>query len=141
MTTHSVHRRVRIERTGDGRLRAINERDGRMTLGTGDGAEFSPVELLLAGIGGCTAVDVDALTSRRAEPDSFEVIVDADKVRDGDGNHLTSIEVTFRVRFPAGEGGDAARAILPDVVRQSHDRLCTVSRTVELGTPVATRIA
>jgi len=25
-------------------------------------------------------------------------------------------------------------------VQRSHDRLCTVSRTVELGTPVATRI-
>jgi putative redox protein len=48
--------------------------------------------------------------------------------------------VTFRVAFPAGEAGDAARAVLPDIVRQSHDRLCTVSRTIELGTPVSTRI-
>jgi putative redox protein len=36
--------------------------------------------------------------------------------------------------------GDAARAVLPDAVKKSHDRLCTVSRTVELGTPIATRI-
>ena len=28
---------------------------------------------------------------------------------------------------------------LPDAIRRSHDRLCTVSRTVELGTPVDTR--
>jgi hypothetical protein len=26
------------------------------------------------------------------------------------------------------------------VVQKSHDRLCTVTRTIELGTPVATRI-
>jgi len=39
-----------------------------------------------------------------------------------------------------GEGGDAARTILPDAVKKSHDRLCTVSRTIEAGTPVSTRI-
>jgi hypothetical protein len=29
---------------------------------------------------------------------------------------------------------------LPDVVAKSHDRLCTVGRTVEVGTPITTRI-
>jgi uncharacterized OsmC-like protein len=48
--------------------------------------------------------------------------------------------VTFRLTFPDGEGGDAARALLPEAVQRSHDRLCTVSRTVELGTPVTTGI-
>ena len=48
--------------------------------------------------------------------------------------------MTFRITFPDGEQGDKAREILPDAVRKSHDRLCTVSRTVELGTPIATRI-
>jgi putative redox protein len=80
------------------------------------------------------------LTSRRAEPHAFEVLVDAEKVRDDAGNHLTDIVVTFRIRFPDGADGDKARALLPDVVRKSHDRLCSVSRTVELGTPIADRI-
>jgi len=66
--------------------------------------------------------------------------VDAEKVRDAAGNHLTGLQVTFRIVFPAGERGDQARELLPDAVRKSHDRLCTVSRTVELGTPIATRI-
>jgi len=48
--------------------------------------------------------------------------------------------VTFRISFPDGEAGDTARALLPDAVRMSHDRLCSVGRTVELGTPIATRI-
>ena len=118
----------------------INERGGKITIGTGDGTDFTPVELLLVSIGGCTAVDVDLLTSRRAEPDSFEVVVEAEKVRDTTGNHLTGLQVTFRITFPDGEQGDKARDLLPDAVRKSHDRLCTVSRTVELGTPIATRI-
>jgi uncharacterized OsmC-like protein len=83
---------------------------------------------------------VDLVTSRRAEPDSFTVTVDAVKARDEQGNHLRDIAVTFRVAFPGGEDGDKARAVLPDIVRKSHERLCTVSRTVEIGTPVATRI-
>jgi len=138
--TDSVHRSVQLERIENGRYAITNDRGGQISIGTGQATEFTPVDLLLAGIGGCTAADVDALTSRRAEPGSFEVLVDADKVRDEAGNHLTSIVVTFRIRFPEGEQGDKARAMLPDAVRKSHERLCTVSRTVELGTPIATRI-
>jgi uncharacterized OsmC-like protein len=140
MTTRSAHRRVRLERTENSRYLVTNDRGGQISIGKGEGTDFTPVDLLLAGIGGCTAVDVDILTSRRAEPDSFEILVEADKVRDEGGNHLTGIVVTFRIRFPEGEPGDNARALLPDAVRKSHERLCTVSRTVELGTPIATRI-
>ncbi|MYS51784.1 OsmC family peroxiredoxin, partial [Streptomyces sp. SID6013] len=46
----------------------------------------------------------------------------------------------FAVTFPDGEGAERARAILPRAVRTSHDRLCTVSRTVEVGTPVTTTV-
>jgi putative redox protein len=109
-------------------------------MGTGGSTDFTPTELLLAAIAGCTSIDVDILTSRRAEPDKVEVQAGADKVHGPDGNRLTGIQVTFRIAFPDGEQGDAARAILPDVVKKSHDRLCTVSRTIELGTPVATQI-
>jgi putative redox protein len=140
MATDSAHRNVTVERIASGRFAAANTRGGRITFGTGDGTDFTPTELLLAAIGGCTAIDVDILTSRRAESESFEVRVDADKVRDAEGNRLTAIEVTFGIRFPDGEKGEEARAVLPDVVRKSHDRLCTVGRTVELATPITTRI-
>jgi putative redox protein len=140
MTTDSTHRSVRLERIENSSYTAVNERGGKITIGTGAGTDFTPVELLLVAIGGCTAADVDILTSRRAEPDSFEIVVDGNKVRDAAGNHLTGLQVTYRIAFPAGEQGDKARDLLPDAVRKSHDRLCSVSRTVELATPVATRI-
>jgi putative redox protein len=140
MATGSAHRTVTVERVTNGKFTAINTRGGTVAFGTGDGTDFTPTELLLAALGGCTAIDVDILTSRRAEPQTFEVQVDADKVRDDSGNRMTDIQVTFRVTFPPGADGDAAREVLPDVVRKSHDKLCTVGRTVELGTPITARV-
>ena len=130
-----------MDRVTAGTFIVTNERGGRIAIGTGGDADFTPVELLLAAIGGCTAMDVDVLTSRRAEPEAFRVTVGAEKVRDDSGNHLADIEMTFQVLFPAGERGDAARVLLPEAIRRSHDRLCTVSRTVELGTPIHVRPA
>jgi uncharacterized OsmC-like protein len=140
MTTTHTPRHVTIERTAPGRFAVANTRGGRMVVGMATGPDFTPTELLLAAIGGCTAIDVDILTSRRAEPVEFEVQVDADKVRDEHGNRLTDIALTFRIRFPEGADGDAARELLPEAVRKSHDRLCTVGRTVEVGTPIATEL-
>ena len=139
--TEDTHREVTIERIANSHYTVTNARGGTITVGTADTPDFSPVELLLVAIGACTAIDVDILTSRRAEPDSFTVAVGAEKVRDEKGrNSLTDIAVTFRIRFPDGEDGDKARALLPDAVKRSHEQLCTVSRTVELGTPVTDRI-
>ncbi len=73
MTTEDTHRQVTIERIANSRYTVTNERGGQITVGSGDGADFTPVELMLTAIGGCTAIDVDILTSRRAEPDSFAV--------------------------------------------------------------------
>jgi uncharacterized OsmC-like protein len=131
---------VTVERIAPGLFTAANARGGQLRFGTGSDSDFTPTELLLAAIAGCTAIDVDILTSRRAEPDSFQVRADADKVRDAAGNRLTGIVVTFQIAFPGGADGDQARAILPDVVAKSHDRLCTVGRTVEIGTPITTVI-
>lgn len=133
-------RSISLRRTGAEQFVATNVRGGELAFGSGAGENFTPVELLLTAIAGCSAIDVDILTSRRAEPTSFVVDAQADKVRDESGNHLENIEITFRLSFPDGEAGDAARTVLPDAVAKSHDRLCTVSRTVELGTPVATAI-
>ena len=131
-------RSVRIERTSVGNYVVHNVRGGSISLGTGQDTSFTPVELLLAAIGGCTAADVDYLTSRRAEPARFVVEVTGDKVRDeAGGNRMRNLTVVFTATFPAGADGDRARDALPRSLRQSHDRLCTVSRTVELGSPVS----
>ena len=132
---------VAMERIAEHLFRAVNDRGGTLTFGSSDGPEFSPIELLLVALAGCTALDIEYITGKRAEPDVLAASVSGNKVRDDSGNRLTDLEVTFRVEFPPGEAGDAARAVLPDALRKSHERLCTVSRTVQLGTPVTVRLA
>ena len=135
------HRRVSMTRTSLGHYEATNVRGGAISIGSGESADFTPVELLLAAIAGCSAVDVDHITSRRAEPIEFEAAAEGEKTSDAErGNHMTDLVVTFTVRFPEGEEGDRARDMLPKAVEMSHDRLCTVSRTVSLGTAVEMRI-
>lgn len=135
------HRSVTVDREGPGRFRVTNARGGSLCIGTGDDADFTPTELLLAAIGGCTAIDVDALTSRRADPEAFGIVTSARKVREASGNRLTDLETHVSATFPEGAAGDAARTILPDAVQRSHDRLCTVGRTVELGSPIRTHVS
>ena len=134
-------RSVALDRVESGRYEATNVRGGTLAIGSGDDERFTPVELLLAAIAGCSAIDIDLITGKRAEPSRFTAAVSGEKIRDELGNRLTGITLTFDVEFPEGEAGDAARAVLPRSVQQSHDRLCTVSRTVEVGTPVSTGLA
>ena len=134
-------RAVRLTRLGHGRYEAVNARGGTIQFSTDREETFTPVELFLASIAGCTAIDVDFITAKRSEPLRFEVSMTANKVRDDHGNHLVNLAMTFDVVFPDDDGGRAAAEVLPDAMIRSHDRLCTVSRTVEIGTPVAMSVA
>jgi putative redox protein len=134
-----THRMVSLQRTAAGQLLATNVRGGTLRIG-GSAEDFSPVELLLVAMAACTALDVDTLTSRRSEPDAFTVEAHGEKVREEDGNRMRDLSVVFRVSFPEGPDGDAARAVLPEAVRKSHERWCAVGRTVQLGTEISVRV-
>ena len=129
-------RSIDLTRISEGRYQATNRRGGVLPVGSGEGADFTPVELLLAAIAGCSAIDVDLITGKRATPEAFDVRAEGHKVRDEQGNHLVGLKVTFDVRFPQGEGGDRAREMLPRALQQTRDRLCSVGRTVALGEPI-----
>ncbi|MGH3372533.1 MAG: OsmC family protein [Nocardioidaceae bacterium] len=135
-------RTVDVTRTARGVYEAVNRHGVKMVFSHDGEQTFTPVELLLTAIAGCSGIDVDFITGKRAEPTSFTMHIQGEKVRDERGrNHLADIELTFDVQFPDDDAGDAARSVLPRSVQQSHDRLCTVSRTVEAGAPITIRIA
>ncbi|WP_210440910.1 OsmC family protein [Nocardioides xinjiangensis] len=131
-------RSVELTRIGPARFKATNARGGETFFGTGgEDPDFTPVELLLAAIAGCSALDVEAITHKRTSSTRFDVRAEGRKVRDEHGNHLTGLRVSFDVAFPEGREGDVARARLQAAIEMSRDRLCTVSRTVQLGADVA----
>lgn len=130
-------RSISLTKIGEGRFKAVNARGGETFMGSGgEDPDFTPVELLLAAIAGCSAIDVDLITRKRADATTFEVTSSGDKVRDEQGNHVVNLRVSFDVAFPEGEAGDQARAAMPRALEQTRDRLCSVSRTVALGEPV-----
>jgi uncharacterized OsmC-like protein len=132
-----TQRSIALTKIGEGRFKATNARGGDTFIGAGgEDPDFTPVELLLAALAGCGAIDVDMITRKRAAATTFEVAAEGRKVRDEQGNHLTGLRLTFDVVFPDGADGDAAREVLPRSIEQSRDRLCTVSRTVQLGADV-----
>ena len=129
-------RRMDLTQIGEGRYKAVNVRGGVLPIGSGDDPDFTPVELLLAALLGCTAIDVDLITGKRATAEAFDMHVEGHKVRDEGGSHLVDLAVTVSIRFPEGEDGDRAREVLPRALRQTGDRLCTVGRTLQLGTTI-----
>jgi putative redox protein len=130
-------RYVDLTQVGDGRFEAVNRRGGVLRMGQGDEREFTPVELLLAALAGCGAIDTDLITRKRSAATRFDVRAEGHKIRDELGNHLVDLRVTFSLEFPEGEDGDRAREVVPRTLQMVTDRLCTVGRTVAIGEPVA----
>ena len=129
-------RSVDLVMMGAGRFKATNRRGGVLPIGSGDDPDFTPVELLLAALAGCAAVDIDLITGKRVEATTFDLRTTGHKVRDESGSHLVGLTIHVDVRFPEGEDGDRAREMVPRAIQQTRDRLCTVGRTVALGEPV-----
>lgn len=135
-TSPETLRRIDLTRIGERRYKATNERGGVLPIGSGEDPDFTPVELLLAALAGCGAIDLDLITGKRADATSFDAVAEGHKVRDEQGSHLVGLRVSFDVTFPEGEAGDRAREVVPRTLQQIRDRLCTVGRTVALGEPV-----
>lgn len=129
-------RTVTLTRDALGVYTVTNAAGDSIQFGRGEGL-LSPVELLLAAVAGCSSIDVDMMTSRRAEPERFEVTAEGDYVHDDDsGNVLEAVRVIFDLVFPEGADGDKARERIGAAMQVSHDKECTVSRTIEAATPV-----
>jgi len=135
-TTGGAERRIDLTKMGEGRYKATNARGGVLPVGSGGDPDFTPVELLLAALAGCGAIDIDLITGKRAEATTFDVTAAGEKIRDDQGNRLVDLRVTFDVRFPEGEDGDRAREVMPRAIAQTRDRLCTVGRTIKAGAEI-----
>jgi putative redox protein len=121
---------VNVERTENGFV-ARNDRGAEVAIGSpDDDGVFSPVELLLAALGGCEIVTVEPLTAKRGHRLArLAMTVAADKV---EPTRLGTITVTYDVELPEGDQ-DAAK-VFTDVARRVHEHHCTVGRALREGT-------
>ena len=127
---------IELTRLAENHYRATNPAGASVEFGRGEGL-LTPVELLLAGLAGCSSIDVDTVTSRRSEPQTFRVTAAADKLtEDGDATRLGPITVTFDLAFPEDAAGRQAQGMITRLLALSHEKYCAVSRTLEHGTPV-----
>ena len=81
MTNPDV-RSVTLDRIESGRYTVRNQRGGEITVGSGNTSDFTPVELFLAALAGCSAIDLDLIVSKRSVPLEFSAVASGSKVRD-----------------------------------------------------------
>ncbi|MFJ6417766.1 OsmC family protein [Paeniglutamicibacter sp. NPDC091659] len=132
-------RSVELTRTATARYTVRNAAGAEIEFGQGEGL-LSPVELLLAAIAGCSSIDVDTVTARSAEPTDFRVSATGHKVVEDGASRVDGLHMSFNVAFPDTAEGQKAAGMVERLVELSHEKYCTVSRTVELGTPVSNEV-
>jgi putative redox protein len=107
-----------VAQTGSGHIAAM---DGAPE-GGGNNLAPRPMELLLAGTGGCTAYDVVLILKRgRHAVTGCSVKLQAERA-DTDPKVFTSIHFTFTVT-----GKNLSRTVVERAIALSHDKYCSAS--------------
>jgi putative redox protein len=87
----------------------------------GDGEGFTPVELILAGLGGCTGMDIVAIMQRqRQQITALEVNVTGTK-REELPHYFKAIDVHYLVR-----GRNISESALKRAIELSEEKYCSV---------------
>jgi putative redox protein len=123
---------VKVERT-EGGFVARNDRGAEVAMGSGDEqGVFTPVELLLAALGGCNIVTVEPLTAQRGHRlVHLAMTVQAEKI---ETSKLGPITITYDVELP--EGDEKAAEVLRAVAQRVEEKYCTVSRALRETTEI-----
>ena len=104
--------------------------DAKSPIGTD--AALTPKQLLLAGICGCTAMDVVALLKKNKQPlENFEVEADAVTTEGVHPAVFKEVKLTFHLK-----GELDAQKVL-EAVRLSQTKYCGVSAMVSQSVPIS----
>jgi putative redox protein len=99
--------------------------DGGPAAG-GQGLGARPMELLLAGLGGCSGIDVVGILKKQREPvTGMTITVEGEREQGKEPSLFTRIHVHFAIRGPLDDA-KVARA-----VELSMAKYCSVARTLE----------
>jgi len=99
--------------------------DGNNTIGGLEGG-LSPMQLLLAGIGGCSSVDVlNILNKQRQQVEDYRVEITADKQSVGTYSEYKTINLNFILE------GDLDEQKVERAIELSINKYCSVSKALE----------
>jgi len=123
--------KITIDRLGNKHMEAKNEEggairlDGSRTIGGLEGG-LSPMQLLLAGIGGCSAIDVmDILEKQRQDLLDLRVEVDGDRQKVDTYSEYKTIHLNFILT------GDLDEKKVERAINLSLNKYCSVSKALE----------
>ncbi len=101
----------------------------------GNDTALTPKELVLAGLAGCTAMDVIALMRKyKQEVESFEIETDVEKSTGGYPEVFTSAMLTFKLK------GALDNAKVIEAVTLSQTKYCGVSAMLSKAFPIQYQI-
>jgi putative redox protein len=136
-STSSTSATLRLETVEGARLR-FGARVGEHAFEFDAGPEAeapSPVQVVQAALGGCTAMDViSILRKKRQQVTGYEVEVLAERRLDQHPRILTRVEVIHRVR---GKGIDPAA--VADAIELSDTKYCAVHAMLEHAVAIRSR--
>lgn len=123
--------RITIDHLEDQHMEAQNEQGGKIRL---DGSTniggleggLSPMQLLLAGIGGCSAIDIiGILEKQRQDLEDLKVEVDGDRQKKDTYTEFTTIHLNYIF------SGDLEEQKVERAINLSLDKYCSVSKALE----------
>jgi len=90
-------------------------------LSGGEGSGFSPLQLLLIALGGCTGMDViNILRKQRQEVDGLEIVVSGERAEEPPRVY-NSIRVEYRIK-----GKEIKENAVKRAIRLSEEKYCSV---------------
>ena len=99
--------------------------DGSPAIG-GNNLGARPMELLLMGLGGCSAIDIiSILKKQRQNPEGFSVSIDGERPADAVPALFEKIHVTFNFT------GDLDESKVKRAIDLSMETYCSVAKTLE----------
>lgn len=123
--------KITIDQLKDTHMEAQNEEggkirmDGSTNIGGLEGG-FSPMQLLLAGIGGCSAIDIiGILEKQKQDLKDLKVEVDGDRQKRETYSEFTTIHLKFIFT------GELEPQKVERAINLSLDKYCSVSKTLE----------
>ena len=100
----------------------------------GESSGFSPLQLLLAALGGCTGIDiVDIMRKQRQQVDDLEIVVSGERVKEPPRVYNT-IHVEYRVK-----GKDIKEKAVKRTIQLSEDKYCSVGAMLRAKAKVTSK--